>query len=176
MDRNRITSAFLDGLGCDKTYSLQRIRLDGSEVELLVWDVPLTSRFRHLTWLNLRKAAGVVLCYDVTLYHTFQFIREEWSNHYNGMKPQLQAKKMLVGLQYGTDSKRGVLKSEAENFAINNDMVHLEISLGEKCMVEFLLTGLLADIKQSELRKEQKDNSRSTHSINYFVEKKCLLM
>lgn len=102
------------------------LQLRGKKLKLALWDTAGQERFRTLTSSYYRGAQGIILVFDCTQRKTFEQIKF-WQDEVNKYSTNVDAVRMLVSNKVDL-GEHAVTRDEAEEFALNNQMMFIETS------------------------------------------------
>lgn len=108
-----------------------------SQAKLRIWDTSGDERYRSITRQYYRDAHGVLLVYDVTDRESFDGLGT-WLADIRDNTPQ-NCVVLLAGNKVDLATDRDVTKDEADDFAKNNGLEHVEVSakLGQNVFLLF---------------------------------------
>uniref|UniRef100_A0A7S2THI8 Uncharacterized protein n=1 Tax=Lotharella oceanica TaxID=641309 RepID=A0A7S2THI8_9EUKA len=142
-------------------FKVKEFNVDGKPVKVQIWDTAGQERFRSVATNYYRKAAGVVLVYDVNNLESFQSL-ETWIDLLNRHTDEGIAK-ILVGNKLDqTDLKSGkkaVPTAMGEAFAKKHGVKFLETSAKTDKNVEKAMIDLIRDIQASGIQVREVDRS-----------------
>lgn len=121
--------------------------VDGTPVELAIWDTSGQEKYNSLTAAFLRNALGAVIVYDITHRESFDHVddtRIGWLKQFNRACPDGVA--VLVGNKADLSERRQVPTGEASEFATKRNMKHHEVSAKTGDSVARVFEALAADI------------------------------
>eukprot|EP00879_Flechtneria_rotunda_P003156 GHRR01003378.1.p1 GENE.GHRR01003378.1~~GHRR01003378.1.p1 ORF type:complete len:148 (+),score=24.43 GHRR01003378.1:167-610(+) len=95
MFSNRFDSTLPSTIGTDQRF--KRLKVDGRNVGVSVWDTAGQDRFQSLTPMYYRGAQGVVYVYDVTRPETLQSLNDKWMKDFEEYATYKDAVQMVVG-------------------------------------------------------------------------------
>ncbi|XP_072178011.1 ras-related protein Rab-22A-like [Diadema setosum] len=93
---------------------------------MALWDTSGDEKFRAVAALTYRRAAAALVVYDITEKKSFDDV-EYWMNELRKKAPE-DILIFVIGNKLDLESQRAVSRSSAEQYAKENDAVHLEAS------------------------------------------------
>mmetsp|Transcript_33958 Transcript_33958/g.85215 ORF Transcript_33958/g.85215 Transcript_33958/m.85215 type:complete len:199 (-) Transcript_33958:405-1001(-) len=119
---------FDEEIGCTigVDFKVKTMEVNGSRVNLTIWDTAGQEKFRSLTSSYYRGTQGIILVYDVSRRDTFDHLNM-WLKEISMYCLATSVVKLLVGNKIDQD-ERQVPREEGEKFARSNGMVFLECS------------------------------------------------
>jgi len=100
------------------------ITVDNKTIKVQFWDTAGQERFRSISKTYFRGAHGILLVYDVTIRKTFEAM-PTWLEEAKSLDTVI----MLIGNKTDLGNKREVLYQEGFQFAQNNNLFFIEISV-----------------------------------------------
>ncbi|KAH8924832.1 ras-domain-containing protein [Atractiella rhizophila] len=114
-------------IGVEFSSTLLRLPPKGTKVKVQIWDTAGQERFRSVTRNYYRGSAGCILMYDITDRSSFLAL-PQWLSDIRTLCPK-NCVVLLVGNKADVPPEsRQVSLQEAEAFASQNDILHLELS------------------------------------------------
>lgn len=111
--KNCFSPDHFNTIGVD--FRLQKIEIDGREINLQIWDSAGYERFRIMTSSYYKGAHGIIMAYDVTNKESFDHLNT-WLKEVQLYAPDT-AKIVVVGNKCDLISERSVSFHMAENFS-----------------------------------------------------------
>jgi small GTP-binding protein len=118
--------------------------INGTRVELQIWDTAGEERFRSLGPMYYRNAVGALAVYDITRRDSFEHL-QTWINNVVSIATPVTV--IVVGNKIDLDVSRQVTYDEAKDWAAMNGYLMFEVSAhnGTNVMTMFeALTDLIA--------------------------------
>mmetsp|Transcript_20561 Transcript_20561/g.36530 ORF Transcript_20561/g.36530 Transcript_20561/m.36530 type:complete len:217 (-) Transcript_20561:334-984(-) len=130
-------------------FKVKEFEVDNKPVKVQIWDTAGQERFRSVATNYYRKAAGVVLVYDVNNLESFRNL-ENWMELLDQHTDEGIAK-ILVGNKMDMTDEKGKAVSTAlgEQFAKKHGVKFLETSAKTDKYVQNALIDLIRDIQAS---------------------------
>lgn len=121
---NNFNQHFITTIGVD--YKFKDILIDNYKIKLQLWDTASQERFRCITSNYYRNSHIIVICFDITDYHSFNEL-DYWIEDAKRYitEPVLMA---ICGTKIDLNKKRIISYEEAKNFAEYKNMNYFEIS------------------------------------------------
>ncbi|GAB5364124.1 hypothetical protein AAMO2058_000942100 [Amorphochlora amoebiformis] len=140
-------------------FKVKEFYVDGKPVKVQIWDTAGQERFRSVATSYYRKAAGVVLVYDINNLDSFKSL-ENWIDVLNQHTDKGIAK-ILVGNKLDqTDSKTKAVTTEMGlAFAKKHGIKFLETSAKTDKNVQQAMIDLIKDIHASGIQVREVDRS-----------------
>mmetsp|Transcript_12203 Transcript_12203/g.17006 ORF Transcript_12203/g.17006 Transcript_12203/m.17006 type:complete len:218 (-) Transcript_12203:100-753(-) len=142
-------------------FKVKEFIVDGKPVKVQIWDTAGQERFRSVATNYYRKAAGVVLVYDVNNLESFENL-ENWMDLLNQHTDEGIAK-ILVGnkldISDTKSGKRAVTTEMGKAFAKKHGVKFLETSAKTSKNVEKAMVDLIRDIQVSGIQVREVDRS-----------------
>ena len=109
--------------------------IDGKEIKLEIWDTAGQESYLALTRSYYRAADGCLLVFDITRASTFKALPMWLSEaRQNSNNPNLVI--LMIGNKADLNDQRQVSTAEAEEFAIANNIIYIELSAKNYQQVE----------------------------------------
>jgi len=138
------TESYISTIGVD--FKIRTIELDGKQVKLQIWDTAGQERFRTITSSYYRGAHGICVVYDVTDKDSFNNVKQ-WLQEIDRYATEGVCK-LLIGNKADLKDNRAVDIKEAEDFANNLGIPHLETSAKNAENVERAFNTMARSIKE----------------------------
>lgn len=124
-------------------YYSKNINLNNKIFKIQLWDTAGQEIFRSIIKTYYRQAVGVLLCYDITNFKSFNDL-PLWLNE---IKRELNNTSIfyLIGTKIDIN-KREVPKNLADKFALENNMKHFEVSSRSGENINEMFLSLINDI------------------------------
>ena len=116
---------YLSTIGVD--FKIKTIQIDNKTVKLQIWDTAGQERFKSIITSYYRGSHGLLLVYDVTSEKSFNNL-DTWLNEIKSNIKDRQITKILIGNKCENVKNREVQFSDAEEFALKNNLTYLETS------------------------------------------------
>jgi small GTP-binding protein len=104
----------------------QTVTLDDATVKFEIWDTAGQERYRSLAPMYYRGAAAAVVVYDITKKDSFNGAKSWVKELQRRGDPNVVI--ALAGNKADMEAKRKVQTEEAQQYAKDNDILHLETS------------------------------------------------
>lgn len=151
------TDSYISTIGVD--FKIKTIALNGQTIKLSIWDTAGQDRFKTITSSYYRNADGILICYDVTNFDSFNnvmsWIREIEKHSQN------QACKVLVGTKCDLIMRKTVDRVSGEELASKLDIPFIETSSKTKTNINQAFENLAAQILS---KKREFDNSEEVRT------------
>ena len=175
---NRTCTIGMDYYNYLVDFSKQEPYILTGQVVLNLWDSAGQERFRTYIKAFFRGVAAIILIYDVTNRETFNKL-DEWIKYlHDNLETPDDVDIYLVGNK--TDLYRNVTFEEANNYALEHNLVYTETSANNGNYIDYLFNtianGLLYKEHNFEARtKEQQDSDQKLRLVinNLAYKKKC---
>mmetsp|Transcript_4840 Transcript_4840/g.6391 ORF Transcript_4840/g.6391 Transcript_4840/m.6391 type:complete len:217 (+) Transcript_4840:193-843(+) len=142
-------------------FKVKEFEVDGKSVKVQIWDTAGQERFRSVATNYYRKAAGVVLVYDVNNLESFENLKT-WMHLLNEHTDD-GITKILIGnkldVSDGKNGKRAVSTAMGAAFAKEHGVKFLETSAKTDDNVEKAMIDLIRDIQVSGIQVREVDRS-----------------
>ena len=99
--------------------------IDGTEIKFEIWDTAGQERYHSLAPMYYRGAKAAIVVYDITSNHSFQKAKL-WVQELQQSMTEIVIS--LVGNKMDLESRREVLKEDAEKYADENNLLFGETS------------------------------------------------
>ena len=133
----------------------QTVRLrDGSQVKLSLWDTGGQERFRSMSSLYYRDAAGAILVYDCTDTESFESVKY-WADELRSKGPASVVLCVAANKSDSPAEKRRVDPATAETYCRENKMLFFQTSAlsGENVSVLFeTLSGAISSSRSQGIK------------------------
>eukprot|EP00467_Chlorarachnion_reptans_P014108 CAMPEP_0114507470 /NCGR_PEP_ID=MMETSP0109-20121206/12032_1 /TAXON_ID=29199 /ORGANISM="Chlorarachnion reptans, Strain CCCM449" /LENGTH=208 /DNA_ID=CAMNT_0001686235 /DNA_START=307 /DNA_END=930 /DNA_ORIENTATION=- len=139
-------------------FKVKEFNVDGKSVKVQIWDTAGQERFRSVATNYYRKAAGVVLVYDVNNYESFQNL-STWMELLDQHTDEGIVKIIIGNKLDMSDGKRAVSTEMGQAFAKKHNVKFLETSAKTGKDVEKAMVGLIRDIQASGIQVREVDRS-----------------
>lgn len=133
-------------------YRTYNMVIRDQHVKLMLWDTAGQERFYTISRAYFRGALGVILVFDICDRRSFDQLPRWLRDARIEADPSCTV--MLVGNKVDLDSKRCVSRSEAEEFAKQNDLIYEETSALSNTNVEEMFTRAATDIVDRVIKGE----------------------
>ncbi|XP_075244332.1 uncharacterized protein LOC142338452 isoform X1 [Convolutriloba macropyga] len=140
-------------------FATKSVRVDNKIIKAQIWDTAGQERYRVISSAYYRNSVGAVLVYDITKQESFQQL-EKWKKEISDFAPTL-CKTILVGNKVDLAHLRSVSPSDAEQFATQHNMNHLETSALKSTNVATLFQTLIHDIYQVVKNSDSQGGNRT---------------
>ena len=148
-------------LGCDH-FSLVR-QVSGERVKVTLWDLSGAFRFRSVTRMYFRGAAGAVVVYDVTDAETFGSVLR-WVDEVR-QHASADAIIMLVGNKTDLEARRVVSRESAAEFARAQHLMFMETSALADTNVTEAFSRLIAQIHRGRINSIDQHSRAATAAL-----------
>lgn len=125
-------------------FATKSVKVDNKIIKAQIWDTAGQERYRVISSAYYRNSVGAVLVYDITKQDSFQQL-EKWNKEIMDFAPTL-CKTILVGNKVDLAHLRSVPVEDAEDFARQHEMNHVETSALKSTNVVSLFHSLISDI------------------------------
>jgi len=151
------------------------VEMDDITVKFEIWDTAGQERYRSLAPMYYRGAFAAVVVYDITNKDSFVGA----CNWVNELKRggRINCIIILAGNKLDLESDRKVDKEEVDEYANNNNIIHIETSAKTNFNVQYIFKEIAKKLlKQKEENKEDTNLVRDTFDnkiINYDRRNSC---
>jgi Ras-related protein Rab-1A len=128
-------------------FKIRTVEIGGKTVKLQIWDTAGQERFRTITSSYYRGAHGIMVLYDTTDATSFANVRS-WLQEIDRYACDT-VHKLLVGTKTDLASQRVVSAEEANEFAQQLNMAHVETSAKTGAGTDDCFCSLAATIAES---------------------------
>lgn len=118
----------------------RRLMCDGKDVHLELWDADGHEHVRRRLHVHYRKAAAIVLVFDLTNLRSFLRL-DRWLSHISEERGDVTI--CLIGAKADLKENRQVSQVEAVSFATTRGFQYFEISSKENVGIEAALESLV---------------------------------
>lgn len=110
-------------------FAIKTIEIENKIIKLQIWDTAGAEAFHSVTRSYYKGAACAFLVYDITKKETFNNVTKWLKEVKNNCDKEICI--ILVGNKIDLENKREVPKEEAEQFALENNLLFIETSAKE---------------------------------------------
>lgn len=157
------TDSYISTIGVD--FKLKTIVLDNQTIKLAVWDTAGQDRFRTITSSYYRNADGIMICYDVTDYDSFNnvksWIQEITEGTQGKTYNQKQPCKLLVGTKCDLIIRKAVDSISGQKLADKLEIPFIETSAKSNTNVKTAFEQLVLQILSQKKSVVTETNSES---------------
>eukprot|EP01029_Cantina_marsupialis_P028500 TRINITY_DN776263_c0_g1_i1.p1 TRINITY_DN776263_c0_g1~~TRINITY_DN776263_c0_g1_i1.p1 ORF type:complete len:195 (-),score=43.99 TRINITY_DN776263_c0_g1_i1:264-848(-) len=133
-------------------FSTQTVTLDNRVVKFEFWDTAGQERYRSLAPMYYRGAAAAVVVYDITKKKSFSCAKL-WVKELRE-KGEASCVVALVGNKSDLSSERDVDPDEANEYALENDLIHIETSAKTDHNVKNLFVKIAQKLPKAEAQMD----------------------
>ena len=116
---NSFSTNYLSTIGVDSKY--KKIKLNGEEIKVKIFDTAGQERFRSITSDYIRKANGMLLVYDITHKPSFENV-ENWINNLKEETGQKMIPSVLIGNKKDLTEERVIKEDQGKELAKKLEM------------------------------------------------------
>ena len=116
---NSFSTNYLSTIGVDSKY--KKIKLNGEEIKVKIFDTAGQERFRSITSDYIRKANGMLLVYDITHKPSFENV-ENWINNLKEETGQKMIPCVLIGNKKELTEERVIKEDQGKELAKKLEM------------------------------------------------------
>ena len=133
-------------------FSSRTMSIENAIIKVQIWDTAGQERFRSICRSYLRGVQAAILVYDVTKMQSFLNL-ETWVKNLEAENSN-KIPTIIIGNKSDLGTERCVSWDNANNFALEHDMLYTETSALEGYNVEFAVTQLIKKaLREDKLRK-----------------------
>jgi small GTP-binding protein len=168
---NSFSTNYLSTIGVDSKY--KKIKLNGEEIKVKIFDTAGQERFRSITSDYIRKANGMLLVYDITHKPSYDNI-ENWINSLKEETGQKMIPTVLIGNKKDLAEERVITEEQGKELAkiyeLENHFYETSCSTGENVQKAF--SDLIEQIYNKNTNKTSNTNIKIDIK-NKNKKKKC---
>ncbi|OMJ94949.1 hypothetical protein SteCoe_1810 [Stentor coeruleus] len=170
------TDAFISTIGVDFVTFIQKIRTityEGKVIKLQIWDTAGQEKFRTITSSYYKGAHGIIVVYDITDRNSFENINS-WFGEIEKYASE-NVNKIIIGNKSDLETKRAVMKDEAQELATKLSVQFMETSAKSSNNVAEAFTTMAQEIKgkiASNARVQNRVRGEKISAGNMVVPKK----
>lgn len=131
----------------------QTVALDDATVKFEIWDTAGQERYRSLAPMYYRGAAAAIVVYDITKKDSFNGAKSWVKELQRRGDPNVVI--ALAGNKSDMENKRKVQTEEAQLYAKENDIIHLETSAKNATNVKNLFVKIAEKLPKSQAPLER---------------------
>ena len=155
-------------------YKIKKININGTDINLQIWDTAGEERFRSITQNFMKGADGILYVYDITQKSSFDNLKTWMSQSEESTEG---FKKIIIGNKSDLENKRKVTKEALKKFCEERNVKGMEVSakVGTKITdaFELLTKSIIGDKSKDEIiRKYTKIEKKRGLTIEKQKKKK----
>lgn len=131
----------------------QTVALDDATVKFEIWDTAGQERYRSLAPMYYRGAAAAIVVYDITKKDSFNGAKSWVKELQRRGDPNVVI--ALAGNKADMENKRKVQYEEAQQYAKENDIIHMETSAKTATNVKQLFVAIAEKLPKSQAAPER---------------------
>lgn len=131
----------------------QTVALDDATVKFEIWDTAGQERYRSLAPMYYRGAAAAIVVYDITKKDSFNGAKSWVKELQRRGDPNVVI--ALAGNKADMENKRKVQTEEAQQYAKENDIIHMETSAKTALNVKNLFVEIAKKLPKSQAAPER---------------------
>ena len=139
---NKFQDAYITTIGVD--FKTKYIEIDGTRVQLQIWDTSGSEKYRSITKAYYRGSYGILVVFDLSRRNTFNQTRMWIDSIKDTFTKSIDV--VLVGNK--CDLERSVTKEEAEDLAAQYKISYFEICAKTNSNVDEVFTYLATEVYQ----------------------------
>ncbi len=151
-------------------YKTKYMKMDDSSVKVLIWDTAGQEKFRNIAKQYYKGANGVLLIYDICSRKTFERV-EFWLKELKENNRIDELFICLVGNKSDLEDKREISIEEGEKYAIDNNILFLEVSAKSGKGITDLFKKVIKGALDKVYTKIEKEEGEEKVRLSSFLEK-----
>lgn len=151
-------------------YKTKYMKMDDSSVKVLIWDTAGQEKFRNIAKQYYKGANGVLLIYDICSRKTFERV-EFWLKELKENNRIDELFICLVGNKSDLEDKREISIEEGEKYAIDNNILFLEVSAKSGKGIIDLFKKVIKGALDKVYTKIEKEEGEEKVRLSSFLEK-----
>ena len=142
-------------------YKIKKINVNGTDINLQIWDTAGEERFRSITQNFMKGADGILYVYDITQRNSFNNLKT-WI--WESEQATEGFKKIIVGNKLDLEGERAIGKDVVKKFCNDNNIKGIEMSAKDGTNIdecfELLTRNIIGDKTKDELMNSFTDEAR----------------
>ena len=122
----------ISNIGIDKQETVMKMK-DGEEMKIIIWDTAGQERFHSISSSTIKNSQGIIVVFAVDDERSFENV-VTWLQDIREVSSKIPI--VLFGNKCDIIDNRKISKDEAEEFALNNELIYFETSAKENTNIK----------------------------------------